>query len=108
VRSTVIGECGDRSAPVVSPEHPLLRIEALPIIHPAQRPRNHGSASRLDVQRAASTKPGLIMEDELVIGKPGRAERLEGRRVIALGLAPELPALLVEIGAIGKVEHAIL
>jgi hypothetical protein len=77
-------------------------------MNPEERPRNHGSTPRLDVQGTASTKPRLVAEDELVIGKPSWAERLDGRGIVALGPAPELPALLIEIGPIRKVEHAIL
>jgi hypothetical protein len=72
---------------------------------PKESARNRRAASGPDVERAATPESRPIAKNELVIGQPGRSKRLERGRIVASALAPKHPVLIVEIGAVGEVEH---
>ena len=108
VSPSVVGKRRDGDESVVADRTPLLWHRDLAQSCTRNRaPGDRGATTLPHVERASVSKAGLIPKDELVVRQPCRtkSDSIEAR-VVALVVAPERPVLLIEVRAVGKVEHA--
>jgi hypothetical protein len=105
MRSPVRRQRGHQSSFIVLTRNPLLGVETFPVVHPKESAWNGVAGSGPNVERAAPAESRPIVKDELMIGQPGGPKRLERPGIVSLALTPKHPVLVIEIGAVGEVEH---